>query len=69
MLIFINIIDFTAVDLLLLGIPESIGLLAFGVGLTATAVIIRWFLGRSDAEKSKESMREVNLAGIRKDER
>lgn len=64
MLVFIDIIDFTAVEVLLWGIPESVGLLASGVGLTATAVIIRWFLGRGEAEKSKD-----NLAGIRKDER
>ena len=44
----LGFIGFQTVKTLLLGIPESAGLLAFGVGLTATAVLIRWFLGRSE---------------------
>ena len=31
---------------LLISIPESLGLLAFGIGLVAVAVLIRWLLGR-----------------------
>ena len=54
MLGFVDIINFTAAATLLFGIPESIGLLVFGVGLTAVAVTIRWFLGRDDAERSKD---------------
>jgi hypothetical protein len=60
MLVLIDIINFRTVEPLLLGIPESVGLLAFGVGLATAAVIIRWFLSRGDAERSKEGKREVN---------
>jgi len=52
MVLFFEITGFAAVQPLLFGIPESIGLLAFGVGLTATAVIVRKVLNRSDAGKS-----------------
>jgi hypothetical protein len=31
----------------LVSIPESVGLLAFGIGLVALAVLIRWLLART----------------------
>lgn len=58
MLVLIEITYFAAIEPLLFGIPESVGLLAFGVGLTATAVIIRWFLGRDDAEQTEDDRRK-----------
>ena len=60
MLVLIEITNFAAIEPILIGIPESVGLLAFGVALTATAVIIRWFLGRNDAE-SRENDRKNNV--------
>lgn len=40
-----------AVKPILLGIPESAGLLAFGIGLALAAVIIRKVLNKADAAK------------------
>jgi len=42
-----------SVQSLLLSIPESVGILAFGLGLVATAVSIRWFLARSEKETTE----------------
>lgn len=40
---------------LLLGfIPESIGLLIFGIGLIAFAVSLRWFFNRAERAKKRE---------------
>ena len=58
MLVLIQITYFAAIEPLLFGIPESVGLLAFGVGLTATAVIIRRFLGRGNVEKADDDRRK-----------
>lgn len=57
MLVLIEITYIAAIEPLLFGIPESVGLLAFGIGLTATAVIIRWVLGRGDVEKTEDDRR------------
>ena len=54
MLLLIEIADLTGVTTLLVGIPESVGVLAFGVGLVATAASIRWFLGRRETDKTDE---------------
>jgi len=58
--ILINTINSTTIEAFLLNIPESVGLLAFGVGLTATAVIIRRFLGRAGVENTKQGKSEIN---------
>lgn len=58
MMILLDNVSFNAIQAFLISIPESIGLLAFGVGLTATAVIIRWFLGRSGVDSTKEGFRK-----------
>jgi hypothetical protein len=49
-----EIMSFASVQTLLFGIPESIGLLAFGVGLTTAAVIVRRVLSRSEAKRENE---------------
>ena len=41
-----------AVGPLLVGIPESVSLLAFGIGLISAAVILRWVLGKRDENKT-----------------
>ena len=51
MFILIKIAGFAAVKLLLVGIPESVELLVFGIGLVAVVGLLRWFLGRGEAEK------------------
>ena len=61
MFIFIEIADLTPVTTFLLGIPESVGLLTFGIGLVATAASIRWFLGRGETEKTDEKCGEKGL--------
>jgi hypothetical protein len=38
-------------EALFVSIPESIGLLAFGLGLIGAAVTIRWFFGRAEQRK------------------
>ena len=37
---------------LLAAVPESVGLLAFGIGLISVAGILRWVLGRRDEQTS-----------------
>ena len=55
MFILFQFADFAAaMDLLLAGIPESVGLLAFGIGLVGLAVLIRRHLGRGDARTSDD---------------
>ena len=39
---------------MLVGIPESVGLLAFGIGLVAAVVVIRRMLTKTEVEKSEE---------------
>ena len=51
MLVLFEITDLAAAETLLVSIPESLGLLAFGIGLVAVAVLIRWFLGRGESQK------------------
>jgi uncharacterized membrane protein YidH (DUF202 family) len=48
---------FASVDIVLVAIPESLALLAFGIGLAALAVLIRSFLTRGGTEK-----RETNAS-------
>lgn len=51
MLTLLEIAEFGAVKTLIVSIPESIGLLAFGVGLVVLAVFIRSILTRGDVER------------------
>ena len=46
-----EILDVAASGPLLIGIPESVSLLGFGIGLISAAVILRWVLGRRDETK------------------
>ena len=52
MVVLFEIFNLAAIETLLVGIPESAGLLVFGIGLTAAAVLIRRVLGRRNAEKT-----------------
>ena len=51
----------TAVKTLLVGIPESVGLLAFGLGLTAAAVFGRWLMERGETGAKGEKELEEKL--------
>ncbi len=55
MLAFVEIFDLAALETLFVGIPESVGLLAFGVGLIGLAVLIRKFMGRGETRNTDES--------------
>ena len=54
--IFVEISDLLSITTLLVGIPESAGLLLFGVVLVMTAVLIRRLLGRGDEAKSDQKL-------------
>lgn len=56
MLVLFEITDLAALQMFLVTIPESIGLLAFGIALVVVAVLIRWFLGRGETEKRDEKV-------------
>ena len=58
MFVVVEILNLATIKTLLVGIPESIGLLAFGIGLVAAAIVIRRLLGRGDAEKTEEKLRK-----------
>jgi uncharacterized membrane protein YidH (DUF202 family) len=53
-LVLVESFNLAAIETLLVGIPESVGLLAFGIGLVLTAVFIRRLLARVPDEKTKE---------------
>lgn len=50
MLALLRFTEFASVETLLVSIPESLGLLVFGVGLVVLAVFIRSILSRGDEE-------------------
>jgi len=56
MFILFTITDLAAIEMLLISIPESLGLLAFGVGLVAAAVIGRWLLARGEEARDKKEI-------------
>ena len=55
MLILVEILNLAAIRALLVGIPESVGLLFFGIGLVFSAVIIRRLLDRSSKPQVEKS--------------
>lgn len=54
----LSFIEISTIQAFLLGIPESVGLLAFGIGLVTAAVVVRWLLGRNEAAKAEERLDE-----------
>ena len=58
MIFALEILDVAAIEPLLVSIPESVSLLAFGVGLVSVAVILRWILGRNDDDKTRRKLSE-----------
>ncbi|MGB7203405.1 MAG: hypothetical protein WBD16_14250 [Pyrinomonadaceae bacterium] len=63
MFIFFTFADLAAVEMMLVSIPESLGLLAFGVALVAVAVMGRWLLARGEEVKEKEEIRKKAEVG------
>lgn len=55
-LVLFEIFNLAAIKTLLVGIPESIGLLVFGIGLVLTADLIRRLLGLGPEEKTNEKL-------------
>lgn len=43
-----------AFETLLFAIPETVGMLAFGIGLVFLAVFIRWFMARGETQKNDQ---------------
>ena len=56
MMVLLEIGEFAVFQTLWVSIPESIGLLVFGVGLVIIAVLIRSFLSREKTEKADEKV-------------
>jgi len=54
----IEMVNFAAVRTLLVSIPESFGLLVFGIALVTVAVMIRRLLSRMDVPKRNEKLGE-----------
>ncbi|HTH51146.1 MAG TPA: hypothetical protein VL501_04390 [Pyrinomonadaceae bacterium] len=49
-------LEFTGrVEALFVSIPESVGLLAFGLGLIGATMSLRWLLARTEAKKEEEA--------------
>jgi hypothetical protein len=55
-----EISSLTAVKALLVGIPESIELFVFGVGLIGSVVLLRWFLDRGKIAETDEELAKRN---------
>lgn len=58
MFVLVEIFNLAAIKTLLVSIPETAGLLIFGVGLVLTAVLIRRLLRLSNKEKTGHSLVE-----------
>ena len=56
MFIMFETLDIAVFQPLLLGMPESLGLLLFGIGLITMAMLLRWILGDSDEKKADENL-------------
>ncbi|CAN5459171.1 hypothetical protein BH10ACI3_BH10ACI3_01420 [soil metagenome] len=52
MFVSFEVIRVAAIELMFAGIPESVGLLGFGIGLVVFAVLIRRLIARSENESS-----------------
>ncbi len=57
---------FESNNLILGYVPETVGLLIFGVALVAVTIFLRWILGEKEAEKSKEENLEMIVNQINK---
>lgn len=55
MLALFEIANVGTIEGFLVSIPESIGILVFGIALVATAVLIRRLLGRGEREKHEDT--------------
>ena len=61
MLVLFEMMGFGTIKIFLAGIPESLGLLAFGIGLVGMAVLIRRIMGRGQTEQEMNgSQKGVN---------
>lgn len=54
-IILIFILNLATIETLLVGMPESVGVLVFGIALVTTAVLIRRLLDQSDIENTGEN--------------
>jgi hypothetical protein len=52
--VLIEFMSFASIEAFLVKIPETAGILFFGLTLTGTAVLIRWLLGRGDTAGGDE---------------
>jgi hypothetical protein len=53
-MLLLEILNFAALRTLLVSIPETLGLMVFGILLTATAVVLRKLLKGHDVAKADE---------------
>lgn len=58
MFFLIEITGLASVKTFLVSIPEPFELMAFGIGLIAAVVTLRWFLNRANTEKNDEKLSE-----------
>lgn len=56
MFVLFEIIDLGSIELLFAGVPESVGLLLFGVTLVVMAMLIRRFMARGERDEKSESL-------------
>lgn len=49
-------LDIAVFEPLLLGMPESVGLLLFGIGLITMAMLLRWIFGGNDGHKAEDNL-------------
>lgn len=54
-IILIFILNLATIETLLVGMPESVGVLVFGIALVTTAVLIRRLLDQSDIANTGEN--------------
>ena len=56
----LQILNFMALETLLVSIPETLGLLIFGIVLAGTAILMRKLLNRHDtAQNEEKSIKKV----------
>jgi len=56
MFLMFETLDIAVFEPLLLGMPESLGLLLFGIGLITMAMLLRWILGGNEEEKVDDNL-------------